>query len=225
MDPITGVILGGGMLGGLASAYANYKGQQETNATNMQMGQNQMDFQERMSNTAYQRATADMLKAGINPMLAYSQGGASTPSGAMPQVQNPRFGDMISGLTQGAVSALAARQTLKQSANIDADTDYKSAQTLNTIAETKYTNDAKTKLTLQQALQQTAAARAAHASATLDEYEAPEARNWAGFHNTPYGRSLPYINESSGKIDDILNKLNKVRGIQNDNPQSRRGRR
>lgn len=40
------------------------------------------EYQTEMSNTAYQRATADMEKAGINPLLAFQQGGASTPSGA-----------------------------------------------------------------------------------------------------------------------------------------------
>jgi len=94
--------LTGGLLGGIGQASAN--------ASNEKIASDNRNFQEMMSNTAYQRATQDMEKAGINPMLAYMQGGATTPGGS-----TATMGNVGGAALEGAASALQAKNANSQS--------------------------------------------------------------------------------------------------------------
>ena len=102
----------------LASAGLGLFGQYSANQANSAQAARQMDFQERMSNTSYQRAMADMRAAGLNPILAYRQGGASTPTGASAQMQN-----IVTPGMQALNSAQAYKQSVAQTSNIKANTE------------------------------------------------------------------------------------------------------
>lgn len=108
------ISLGGDLLGAHSSAKKSAK-----------QAQKQMDFQERMSNTSYQRAVNDLQAAGLNPMLAYSQGGASTPSGAA--------GDVPDQSKIGS-NTMANYATAQQVKNVQANTQ-------KAIAETQLTQE------------------------------------------------------------------------------------
>lgn len=104
--PFGGQNLGADLLNAGFSAWGAHE--QEKNQDRF-FGLNQQ-FQERMSSTAYQRAVADLKAAGLNPMLAYSQGGASSPSGSgMPNVQNP-FESAISAFGTSAQARKASTE-------------------------------------------------------------------------------------------------------------------
>lgn len=81
-------------------------------------GKSQMRFAERMSSTSWQRGIADMRRAGINPIAAFSQGGASSPVVSLPSPSR--------SLTEGISNAVMMRAQL---AAIKASTEKTEAET------------------------------------------------------------------------------------------------
>lgn len=134
---------------GIGSAIGNSAGQIYANANSwkktkwaMQM---QQDFQERMSNTAYQRATADMKAAGLNPMMMFggSGGAASSPSGGQANipVENPISAGLATAMDAKRLSN-ETKVSKAQKENLEADSYLKGNQA-NTEAE-RFANEIKT---------------------------------------------------------------------------------
>jgi len=108
-------------IGGLAADALTGGGYstQQANASNVEMNRENRDWSERMSNSAYQRQTADMTKAGLNPMLAYFKGGgASSPAGSTASATLPQYTSPIQGAAQYKLTTAQTAKTTTETDNI-----------------------------------------------------------------------------------------------------------
>ncbi len=111
----------GEFLGGLFGGAVSSAGGIYAARTNLKIAKQNRRFQEKMSSTAYQRSMKDMRKAGLNPILAYKQGGASSPGGSALAVQNPLSGT-AEGVKAGVTTALNVKTTREQLKKLRAET-------------------------------------------------------------------------------------------------------
>lgn len=98
--------------GSLLSGFLNQKGAESRQ-------EDAQAFSAQQFASRYQTTVKDMQAAGLNPMLAYTQGGGTAPTSSA--ASSAGYGDLGQTMTQ-------AKMASAQVANIDADTENKKAQ-------------------------------------------------------------------------------------------------
>lgn len=178
----------GAIAAGLASAaiggLISHKGARDQRKHQVGEARRQEAFQERMSSTAYQRAVDDMRKAGLNPMLAYTQGGASAPQGTQADIEN-----VVEPAVSSAKQGLLLREEIK---NMRAQRRLMETQRNTTDLQGIQASE-QAALNQVHAKESLTRAELNEAQKLLLDLQAPGARNRAKVESTELGKRAPYL--------------------------------
>lgn len=122
------------MFGALIGAGAGLLGGLLQNSAGQKAADKQMAFQKETLKHQYQWGMEDMRKAGLNPILAYKQGGAGSASGSSYTPQNVGSA-AVQGASTAQSSSLQTRQMNATLDNIAADTQLKKSQDATQVAQ------------------------------------------------------------------------------------------
>ena len=119
-----------GLLGDVVGGLLGFTGAQQTNQANWDISQSNNAWSAAQFAQRYQTTVTDMQKAGLNPMLAYSQGGGSPPTAAPVQPMQNKIGSAVAGYNERRIndSLVALQGTQAEAAKAQANASDTQAQ-------------------------------------------------------------------------------------------------
>lgn len=212
VEPVTlaATAMGAQAISSWLGASKQRKMDRQTNAMNYLMAQDQMRFQERLSNTAHQREVADLRQAGLNPILS-ANGGASSPGGAFAKMENSGAQGELDAYGAADIYTAAKQQKLgEQMADAEIRDLYASAG----LKETQSYTSAKQQELLGEQIKQTKAAT--EGIKFQNKILAPgaiKAGYDADMYSGPFGRAIHHVEQGVNTGLRMAEGIGRVRGV------------